>query len=524
MKRKFLESLLLLLPLLTISLTKSFLVENELIVNFSINKIVILTGNSETIHFTVQNNGANSIRINNITANNENGMETSDPLLTNPDLQPGDVTEGSFEVSASSEIHCTGEVSLVIHYASISGEMISSNQISYYPIEYEIIPYPIAAEMMDINTHTADESIYEKEIKEIYIEIFNKSSFPITITGIQTTGSDYLEIFPETCIKTINGIDQIIEGCNRSLSDIQIILNSNQSVIIPLYINLTNTYPHHNLLSIFTLNFQYNWGEIRIPGSISTEINVNAGSFEGEKEILNVLGIPIFLLLPGFFIITIMIQVWNLAHKDEKSSIEYKQPIFWLLTVVISIIFIPIYKYSTGLYGQSRDILTGFDTNDITWISIGSLTLGFLLGIIANLLDKLLSFKYPTLKDKPEKVLLRMLFASKSFKFDRYKKEKQDIYLLMKSKKGDSLWFSPRINIQINEKQILPKINQLVIETEGRSIFPRIELLRRIHDWKRKEKIASINWESDQGIMELPSSSVVEEKKDKSNIINIIVN
>jgi hypothetical protein len=251
---------------------------------------------------------------------------------------------------------------------------------------------------------------------------------------------------------------------------------------------------------------------------------VNAGSFEGEKEILNVLGIPIFLLLPGFFIITIMIQVWNLAHKDEKSSIEYKQPIFWLLTVVISVIFIPIYKYSTGLYGQSRDILTGFDTNDITWISIGSLTLGFLLGIIVNLLDKLLSFKYPTLKDKPEKVLLRMLFASKSFKLDRYKKENQDIYLLMKSKKGDSLWFSPRINIQINEKQILPKINQLVIETEGRSIFPRIELLRRIHDWKRKEKIASINWESDQGIMELPSSSVVEEKKDKSNIINIIVN
>ena len=523
MKYRIFIPLLLLLLLLTISSSTGLDVANELELQFATTKITLLAGNSKIVPYSISNNSTNIIKITNISASSEKDVEVVDISLLSYDLDPGETTEGSLSISNSTVTNPNGVISIEIRYEILMvDDNIPVNYIKYFSIDYEIIPFPATENLLQLNIHSSDNVIYEKELKRIFLEITNLSSSQITINKLIATNPKYVDYFPEMCVKDS---DDLIENCAyENLLNSPITLDSNQIIIVPIYIKLSESYPHRNILSILSVEFSYTWGKIQISGNLPKEHILNAGSFEGEKEILNLIGIPVFLLLPGFFFVTITQFTWKLFRKGSTNLVTYKEPIFWILTIIISICSIPCYEYVTGLFGSSRNLLTGFDTFDITWISIGSVSFGFIIGVIILLIAKILDFKKPTKKDRPGKFLSRLLFTNSDFKFPSFNvvsDEKKDLFFEIYQKNETEIFYSSPILIKVEDSDLAFDLEQNLSEEDKSDFKSKSALLYKIFLGKLRKQISSIEWRDKVGINTLNKNNVKITYLGKNRLIEI---
>lgn len=110
-------------------------------------------------------------------------------------------------------------------------------------------------------------------------------------------------------------------------------------------------------------------------GSLVRDHEVELG-IVGESQLLTLLGVPSFLVLPGFLVIVTMSLLWRLGwkppEKDANASfpLPAAQPEFWVVAVAISIAAVPLY-WLTG-----RNYLAGYALRDLVLVYGGSIALG----------------------------------------------------------------------------------------------------------------------------------------------------
>ncbi|MHB8807503.1 MAG: hypothetical protein ACYC59_07970 [Anaerolineaceae bacterium] len=491
MKYKFTISIFLLLAVLTISFSSQADSGNELIVNFSTEKITLLAGNSRIIPFSILNNSTGTIRITDIAVSSDTDFLISKMTLQSYELESMKMVEGSFEIIGSETINSTGQLSLIVKYELLAPDTLTPiAYVKYFPIEYEIITYPNIDELIEVKIHSEDSFIYEGSFKNIILEIRNISSTPIVVDQISFLNSGYITAYPESCVLDAKTVDD--QCVPNSLLPSSITLMPGQDSLLPIYLNLSESYPHRNIQSIFIFDIIFDWGEIQISQKLNSEYTVNAGSFEGEKDILNLFGIPIYLLLPGF----ICLSLFQFFRKTN-SLFNDNKPVFWLFTIIISILIQWFYKTKIISTWYKGDLLTNFNTTDLFSISVISAILGSIFALFSYIIQQI---KTPSQKDSPLTIIFKIVFLNLSYSLPTFTfddGEKVYFEILQGNKSNTDIWYCPPIIIESsNKEKIIDKwINRKRNPLKQKTFFSKLLFLCEI--LYRKiiiKEIISISW------------------------------
>lgn len=421
---------------------------DEINIDFPIEKISLLAGNSQTIPFTITNNSTNSIKIIKVEIVHGSGLSIDEISLLSYFLNPLEMTDGSFKLTSTETATSSGQVSLMVEYEFTPPDSSTSiNHKKFAPVDFDIIPYPNPDELLLVSIHSEDNSIIEGNLKSVTLELNNLSPFSISIDQISFLNSGYIVAYPEKCIYDLTKIKNACETNDLLLSPLTI--ESGRSILVPIYLNLAQSYPHRNIQSFFIFNLSFQWGEIQRTSQFNIEYMVDASSFAGEKSILTLFGVPIYLLLPGFIFLTIYqsLRRTNSLFNDNK-------PIFWIATIIASLFIQFLYKKIAIPDGYRGDLLSDFNTKDLLCISIFSALMGCFIAIVSRLIR---SMKTPSQKDTPMKVIRKILFMNLSYSLPSFTIEDEPGMYFEISRHSDSdssiLWYCPPIAITPLEKE-----------------------------------------------------------------------
>ncbi|MCX6564163.1 MAG: hypothetical protein NTU60_11250 [Candidatus Aminicenantes bacterium] len=117
-------------------------------------------------------------------------------------------------------------------------------------------------------------------------------------------------------------------------------------------------------------------GQLR-SGRLVTTHRLKAGVL-GESDLLKVLGVPSFLLLPGFLVVTTFLALWSGVKPKKATQLDAKSARFWLFAITLSLFAAPLYPVITDLFGRARNYLIAYGLRDIFWVWTGSLLAGVL--------------------------------------------------------------------------------------------------------------------------------------------------
>ena len=167
---------------------------------------------------------------------------------------------------------------------------------------------------------------------------------------------------------------------------------------------------------LYRIDFVWVFLNYEWPGTVYETYEIDVSIF-GESGITSALGlatvgIPTFLVLPGFLMIVTIGVLWrwitpkggDYAFNNLVDSL--RKPEFWFWVITLSFLIIPIYRFGSKYFGGPRDLLKGYGFVDViaVWfISIILAGFGFILfKIIKDLIPiarkRILSF-YHDFKD-----------------------------------------------------------------------------------------------------------------------------
>jgi hypothetical protein len=104
----------------------------------------------------------------------------------------------------------------------------------------------------------------------------------------------------------------------------------------------------------------------------------------GESIMLTAMGVPSFLLLPGFLALTTVAFLWNRIPskiRRDKFSLVVSSPDFWLVAISLSVASAFLYPQITKGMRQQRDYLNGYGLTDVVYVWMGSIVSGLIIFI-----------------------------------------------------------------------------------------------------------------------------------------------
>jgi hypothetical protein len=217
-------------------------------------------------------------------------------------------------------------------------------------------------DVAELRIQTALDVLQELNKGVVYLVIRNLSNFPIKVTRITPEVPAFVNLhLPD--FKTMPAIDP------------------QESQVYHVLVNAGDTVQPGK--SIFLFNVGIAWRERGIDreGSLIESHECKIGVL-GESDILKVLGIPSFLLLPGFLMVTVFLFLRRRIAAEQEILLEAKSAEFWMIAITLSLISAPLYPRITSLFGAPRDYMTQYGLRDVFQVWIGSVTIGCLASVI----------------------------------------------------------------------------------------------------------------------------------------------
>ncbi len=323
-----------------------------------------------------------------------------------------------------------------------------------------------------IEVKTTLKSLNENRPGIAHLIIKNKSDVSIQIKDVLPTGPNFI-CFQNNCS----------DDSKEQTQDDNIFLkplSPHKTLVIPIQIIAKDRVQPGKHLLLFNVLIEWREaGQIQKDHLIVTQ-EVDVGVL-GESEILKLLGLPSFLLLPGFLIITTIGLLWNLGFLRLKSDIdkfplEVNTPEFWLISITLSGLV------AFGYILTGRNYLESYGLRDIANVWLFSV---FALGLGVYLLTMLgrnlyISGRMPSEKDKPITILKKLSRQKRRVYLERVDLEiirgqTKHVFLLEPpGSSRDKLWVGPYILMEWLDEEIEKRDLQLYI-------LPIIWLLRLHH-------------------------------------------
>ena len=311
-----------------------------------------------------------------------------------------------------------------------------------------------AQQVADVQVITSQTTLNEQQSGKVYLQITNTSDFLLQIAKIDTT-------------KTVSFIQMMPEGFEQGTS-----LTPQQAIIIPFTaITKGAVQPGHQLL-VFDVTFAWNVAGKSHTSNIIVTKDVTV-EILGVSQILSLLGVPTFLILPGVLMLITVRLILSLNSKGSvpsRSVLNASNSEFWVIAITLSILFFFAYIGITQWYtGSPRNYIVQYDLSDV--ITVWFLSI-FVVAIPALIIKGFYSlyvrFARPGPDDSPVSTLHKLSYRGLSA-WRQYcticevidgTKINKDVVLLEHSLKGshDTLWVCPYIvvkKIDISDVKLL---------------------------------------------------------------------
>jgi hypothetical protein len=258
-----------------------------------------------------------------------------------------------------------GTINFLIDYTvETEGQPLSPKRVAVSSLTVENSPVEDVDQIADVKIETTLESLNAQNPGKVYLVITNKTSMTLNV--------EITPRWPEPI--------KIEDDQSKIYSTLIAPYQSNTRAID---VKAKERVRSGKYLLFFDVLFK--WGAAGNEQSRHKIVTrpVDIGVM-GESQLLTLLGVPSFLLLPGFLMLVTYKILWSISTfrvkgQPEKFLLEVKSAEFWLVAITISIIV-------SGAYSMLwYDLLSGYGLWDIITLWFLSVILlgigGYLLGI-----------------------------------------------------------------------------------------------------------------------------------------------
>lgn len=360
--------------------------------------------------------------------------------------------------------------------------------VVYSTLSVESSAPEASAQIADVQVNTVLESLMEHKPGIIYLTIKDTADFPIEITKIMSRGPEFIK-FNEVNLFSVKTI------------------KPGETYVFPIKIEATESVRPGKHLLLFDVNLNLIKDDHRWTRNIIATQEIEVGIF-GEAEILVAIGVPSFLILPGFLMLLTLGLLWKHIAPQTEFKLKLDTPNFWFVAITLSLLTAIAYPLVTGWIGVSRNYLEGYGLGDVVRVWFGSIifsALAYLVVAVAinqgnHLLSWFLSWKrnriIPTENDDAINILTKLQRQKLKIKLKRIKVNikgnVQNAYLLEDKKEGQQeIWIGPRIKISWKDsakKEFKEKVNAHLGEKS--SLKPLIKLLKK----GKKQDCLNVDW------------------------------
>ena len=234
-------------------------------------------------------------------------------------------------------------------YAAGASEAVSGVVIGMLEIQERL---ELVDSIAEVRVETAADQLQEKRPGILYIVVRNLSAVPVTITHIVPTPPSFVAIDPPAYGPTI--------------------LDAQASLPFTFTATVAGAVRPGKHLLLFDIGVEWARSGYTQAGNLIATHKLEANVL-GESDILKLVGVPSFLLLPGFLMVTTFMTLWTHVKPHKALNLKENLPEFALLSITLSLLAAPLYPVITTWFGSPRDYLESYGLLDVILVWTGSI-------------------------------------------------------------------------------------------------------------------------------------------------------
>jgi len=315
-------------------------------------------------------------------------------------IAPGSALRWIIEVAQTNAAHDAGEIQFFLDYSPIetTPETQTSNTIRATTTVQRVQAGGLDR-AMDARAESAMKMLEDPNSGVVFVVVHNKANFPISIRSIDIVASAEIDASWKS------GANNTVVGpqCEQPFA---VEIKAKDAILPGKY------------LLLFTVNADWSEEGSQRAGSAVVKYEFDAGIL-GSSAMLTAIGVPTFLLLPGFLMIIVFVTVWKWWKERTAISLDVKSPEFWALAIILSLTTALFYPIITG-----RNYLKGYNFRDVCYVWFGSAGAAlFVCGILLLTLKAIQALKEEKARlrrfsseDSPLEVLRKLALNNAGFK------------------------------------------------------------------------------------------------------------
>lgn len=367
------------------------------------------------------------------------GVKIAAETAALPDVGPYEEVSGTLRVSRDPAKPFPGEVSVQAAYDWLQGGK-KVPRLAVASLKVALQQPDKIDQVASLEIKSAAKAIFEHRPGRLYLMVSNTSNEPLEVVRVDPVAPPFVKVTVEDLAKPK-------------------LLGPRDTLVIPCVLEAGGTEPIKagKHLILFKVALKWRSGGRELSGVQVAGHETDVGVL-GESEILTALGVPTFLVLPGFLMVVTFGLLWKLAPSpSEQARKEFplaaKSAEFWLVSVSLSMLAAAAYPQITELFGGRRSYLEGYDLVDVIRVWTGSI----LVAAVAFLLQDAVASRMAAQRrkrtfspgDRPLAVLRKLKLQNATVYRRRVdvKVDGQVRRAFLLQRDGDRIWVAPGIRL-----------------------------------------------------------------------------
>ncbi len=383
----------------------------------------------------------------------------------------------------------TGKVYFQLQYAWRSNDVAESvSGVAPGTLEIRDLLPESVDKVASVQVETAIDQLQEHRSGTLYLVVRNLSGMPITVTQITTK----LPLFAV--------LDPPAYG--------EIAVEAQTSQPFAFTAMVTDAVRPGRHLLLFEVRLAWVESGHVWTGSLIATHGFEAGVL-AESDILKLVGVPSFLLLPGFLMVVTFIALWTYITPGKAPQLKAISPESLLLSISLSLLTAALYPTITGWFGLARDYLESYGLRDvvIVWTgSIGSAIVTWMFVTISIHTVKRIETRrnIPSPHDTPIEVLRKMARQQIAYppQLAQIESARVPECFIVLPDQGESkkVWVSPAIVYDIDPKALVrpdgepSPSEQFIKSIEAAHQGKNPAAMARALEQSMKDGICSVEW------------------------------
>jgi hypothetical protein len=280
-------------------------------------------------------------------------------------LLPGDECSWDFTLVRPAKESITRKIYFRLNYQqkNLNGQVSTRDVV--YPLEIQDYPFLPLGKIATARVETTLSLLQEGSKNSFYLIVTNLFNAPIQVTNVHHQQPEFLKITPDDFSTPVELAPQ------------------ESKVFIYQAIAENSVQPGQEIV-VFDVAVSWEERSHRWNGTIIA-IHKFGASVVGVSEILKLIGVPIFFLIPGALILLVFQNLWNrsvLEEYEKIKNLDMAKPTFWIIAIPLSLALTLFYPTLSSWLGSSRDLLAAYGLRDILNVWLFSVLLGFLAWVV----------------------------------------------------------------------------------------------------------------------------------------------